>query len=65
MSKPVCLDDYEAYARQKMAAPHFGFFCTGAEDEVTLRRNKEAYNEYVYTRLSYRVSLKKLCLLVD
>ncbi|CDS06794.1 hypothetical protein LRAMOSA09319 [Lichtheimia ramosa] len=47
MSKPVCLDDYEAYARQKMAAPHFGFFCTGAEDEVTLRRNKEAYNELI------------------
>ncbi|KAI8141939.1 FMN-dependent dehydrogenase [Fennellomyces sp. T-0311] len=44
MSKPACLDDYETLARQKMAGPEFGFYCTGAENEVTLRRNREAYD---------------------
>ncbi|KAI9495606.1 FMN-dependent dehydrogenase [Zychaea mexicana] len=44
MAKLACLDDYETLARQKMAGGEFGFYCTGAENEVTLRRNREAYD---------------------
>lgn len=44
-SKPVCLDDYEEYARRTMLPSYFGFFSNGADAEWTLRRNKLAYEQ--------------------
>jgi isopentenyl diphosphate isomerase/L-lactate dehydrogenase-like FMN-dependent dehydrogenase len=41
--KPVNLLEYEDAAREKLPQPIFDFIAGGAEDEITLRRNAEAY----------------------
>jgi 4-hydroxymandelate oxidase len=35
--------DYEQIARQKLSQPFFDYIAGGADDEVTLRRNREAF----------------------
>ena len=35
--------DYEELARQKLSQPFFDYIAGGADDEVTLRRNREAF----------------------
>lgn len=45
-SKPGCLDDFETFARQRMAPSEFAYYSTGADDEVTLRRNREAFDRH-------------------
>ena len=35
--------DYEDHARQKLSQPFFDYIAGGADDEVTLRRNREAF----------------------
>ncbi|MGH7502599.1 MAG: alpha-hydroxy acid oxidase [Longimicrobiales bacterium] len=37
------IDDYEAAARSRMPRPFYDYFAGGAEDEVTLASNREAY----------------------
>ncbi|MCI0435796.1 MAG: alpha-hydroxy-acid oxidizing protein [Gemmatimonadetes bacterium] len=37
------IDDYEAAARERMPRPYYDYYAGGAEDEVTLLRNREAY----------------------
>ncbi|XP_077997307.1 2-Hydroxyacid oxidase 2-like [Glandiceps talaboti] len=51
MAKPtlVCLDDYEDYARKHMDKAALSYFTTGADNEITLKENREAY-----TRLKLR-----------
>jgi len=41
--EPVCLTDFEALAKQKMASMGWEFINAGAADELTLRWNSEAY----------------------
>ncbi|MDO8615823.1 MAG: alpha-hydroxy acid oxidase [Dehalococcoidia bacterium] len=43
MKKPVNLDDYELLAREKLPGPAFDFIAGGAEDELTLRDNRLAF----------------------
>jgi len=35
--------DYEQLAREKLSEPAFDYIAGGADDEVTLRRNREAF----------------------
>jgi len=35
--------DYEDLARQKLTQPFFDYIAGGADDEITLRRNREAF----------------------
>ncbi|KAI9255097.1 hydroxyacid oxidase 1-like protein [Phascolomyces articulosus] len=41
---PATVADFEEYARRTMNPGAFGFYIGGADSEVTLRRNIEAYN---------------------
>ncbi|KAG2220932.1 hypothetical protein INT45_010685 [Circinella minor] len=41
---PATIADFEEYARRTMSPGAFGFYIGGADSEVTLRRNLEAYN---------------------
>ncbi|MGI8476270.1 MAG: alpha-hydroxy acid oxidase, partial [Thermomicrobiales bacterium] len=40
----VNVSEFESYARASMAKPTFDFIAGGAEDEVTLRANREAFS---------------------
>ncbi len=40
---PVCLDDYEALARERLDANAWAYFAGGAADEITQRANREAW----------------------
>jgi 4-hydroxymandelate oxidase len=51
---PVCLDDYEALARERLPRPAWEFFNAGSGDEVTLRWNREAFSRL---RLKPRVMI--------
>ena len=42
-SQPFNVQDFEALARAKMEPGAFGYYFGGAEDEITLRRNREAF----------------------
>ena len=44
-SQPFNVQDFEALARAKMEPGAFGYYFGGAEDEITLRRNREAFAE--------------------
>ncbi|MFQ5944840.1 MAG: alpha-hydroxy acid oxidase [Candidatus Methylomirabilales bacterium] len=44
--------DYESAARAKMEPMHFGYYASGADDEITLHENREAYRRL---QLQYRV----------
>lgn len=40
---PINIADFEALAQTRIEAPLFDFFAGGAEDEITLRRNRAAF----------------------
>lgn len=48
----VCLSDYEAHARARLADAAWAYIAGGAADELTLRRNRAAYDDI---RLNGRV----------
>ena len=48
VSDPVCLADFEDYARKHLPKHAFEFFAGGANDEHTLRENLEAFKRYDY-----------------
>ena len=48
----ISVADFEEAARAKMEPMYFGYYASGADDEITLRENQEAYRRL---RLSYRV----------
>ena len=52
MSYPVNLDDFEPIAREKLSQMAYDFYAGGAEDEITLRENREAFQRRF---LRYRV----------
>lgn len=43
MPTPTTLLDFEAIARQKMRHDHFEYYLGGANDEITLRENRDAF----------------------
>ena len=40
----VSLKDYEKYAKERMDLNSLAYVCSGAGDEVTFRRNEEAFS---------------------
>lgn len=50
--RPINLYEYEAAARERMSRPAFDYYRSGANDELTLRDNHEAYDRIA---LHYRV----------
>ncbi|HLW66584.1 MAG TPA: alpha-hydroxy acid oxidase [Gemmataceae bacterium] len=52
LAETVNLQDFEILARQRLAADVIGFIASGAADEITLRRNRHAYDDIF---LCYRV----------
>jgi 4-hydroxymandelate oxidase len=52
MTVPVNLDDFEPIAREKLSQMIYDFYAGGAEDEITLRENREAFRRRF---LKYRV----------
>ena len=43
LTEPVCLKDFESYARQYLPKHAFEFFAGGANEETTIRENVEAF----------------------
>ena len=43
LTDPVCLEDFESYARQYLPYYAFEFFAGGANEETTIRENVEAF----------------------
>ncbi|CEL98219.1 unnamed protein product [Vitrella brassicaformis CCMP3155] len=41
---PINLDDYEATAKERLTTQAHGYFSSGANDQWTLRENREAFN---------------------
>ena len=39
----VCVQDFETWAQENLAQDILGFYSTGADDEVTLKENIEAF----------------------
>ena len=39
----VSLKDYEKYAKEMMDSDSLAYICSGAEDEITYKRNEEAF----------------------
>lgn len=52
MSQPLNLDEYEAIARERLRADVYDYYAGGADDEVTLRENREAFR---LLKLRYRI----------
>ena len=44
--EPVTVDDLEALARESLAPMAYDYFRSGADEEHTLRRNREAWDEH-------------------
>src|SRR5689334_17281576 len=45
LSGPVCLADFEPLAKSHMSHFAYEYISSGAADELTLRRNREAYDQ--------------------
>ena len=45
-------DDFRKLAKKKLPAPIFHYIDGGADDEVTLNRNTDAFNAVSYTHLT-------------
>jgi isopentenyl diphosphate isomerase/L-lactate dehydrogenase-like FMN-dependent dehydrogenase len=52
MAEPVNVEEFEALARERLPRMAYDYFAGGAEDEVTLRANREAFRRRA---LRYRV----------
>ena len=44
---PVCLQDFEANAQQKLPRAVWEYYASGANDEETMRDNEQAYRRWV------------------
>ena len=44
--EPLCLADFETYARERLPKYAFEFFAGGANDETTVKENMEAYKRF-------------------
>ena len=47
MTKPVCVNDFEELARKTLPKYAYDFFASGANEELTLKENSEAYKRYI------------------
>ncbi|SAL96812.1 hypothetical protein [Absidia glauca] len=45
LTLPVTLNDYETLAKDSLTSAAYGYFRSGADSEMTLRRNEEAYTK--------------------
>ncbi len=45
--QPINIDEYEQYAKNKLDKIIFDYFVAGAQDEITLRRNREAFHHFL------------------
>lgn len=52
MERPINLADYEARAKSRLGASAFGYYVSGALDEITLSDNRQAFERI---KLAYRV----------
>ena len=52
MANPVNLEEFEAVAREKMPPASYDYYAGGAEDEITLRENRDAFKRL---RIAFRV----------
>ena len=52
MTTPINVSEFEALARERMTQMAYDYYAGGAEDEITLRENREAFRRRV---LRYRV----------
>src|SRR5829696_5098668 len=52
MPEPVSVFDFEAIAREQLSQEAYDYYAGGAQDEVTLRENRAAYDRL---SLAYRV----------
>jgi isopentenyl diphosphate isomerase/L-lactate dehydrogenase-like FMN-dependent dehydrogenase len=43
MTRPINVSDFEAIARERMSPSAYDYYAGGAEDEITLARNREAF----------------------
>lgn len=46
----VCVDDFEQYASHHLPKNAYDYYRSGADDEVTLKRNVEAFRRYIATK---------------
>lgn len=53
----VSLKDYERYAKEMMNKNSLAYLCSGAEDEITYKRNEEAFKN-IYLETSTLEDLK-------
>jgi 4-hydroxymandelate oxidase len=44
VTRAVCVDDYEALARDRLAGHVYSYLSSGGADEITLRRNRTAFD---------------------
>ena len=54
MANPVSLVDMEAMAKLRMDHNTWEYVAGGATDEITLRRNREAFGEIAVNRDTWR-----------
>src|SRR5262245_11122445 len=60
-SEPISLYDFEALAKDKLAALSFDYYASGAHDELTLRENHAAYDRIaIHYRVLVDVSTRSL-----
>ncbi|MGE5279065.1 MAG: alpha-hydroxy acid oxidase [Acidobacteriota bacterium] len=52
MPGPVNVEEFEAIARDRLEKPVYDYYAGGADDEITVRSNREAFSRL---RLKYRV----------
>jgi 4-hydroxymandelate oxidase len=48
VTRPVCLADYERLAHQRLDPNALAFFAGGAGDEITIRWNREAFDDLAF-----------------
>ena len=48
LTEAVTLDDLERYAATWLDKTAFDYFSTGADDDVTLHENRQAFKRYTY-----------------
>lgn len=55
--RPVCLNDYEKWARKILPKNAIGYYESGATDEQTLRDNKAAFKRLEMGRFDFLLIL--------
>jgi len=44
LEDPITIDDLEKYAATHLDSNAFGYYSAGADEDVTLRENRQAFN---------------------